>query len=185
MMSSGAVGVRSSDTRRRATCLKWTNEPKRAVLVLQRDDGLTATPRLLVQELKINVTQLNLIKLTISDQSISSLHFPANFRYRVFSSSGHLRRWWWWWWEQWKVHKEVDKCKIKVRMSLKNNFLFQRWCAALHPSTWTSLAPVWTPRSASRPRTATRWPRERLQGRSGISWEDTLMNCWTDWWILK
>lgn len=80
MMSSGAVGVRSSDTRRRATCLKWTNEPKRAVLVLQREDGLTATRRLLVQELKINVTQLNLIKLTISDQSISSLHFPANFR---------------------------------------------------------------------------------------------------------
>lgn len=118
MMSSGAVGVRSSDTRRRATCLKWTNEPKRAVLVLQREDGLTATRRLLVQELKINVTQLNLIKLTISDQSISSLHFPANFRYRVFSSSGHLRQWWWRW-EQWKVHKEVDKCKIKVRMSLK------------------------------------------------------------------
>ena len=91
--------------------------------MLQRDDGLTATRRLLVQELKINVTQLNLIKLTISVQrwtthsGTSSLHFPANFRYRVFSSPGRLRPWFWWW-EQWKVHKEVDKCEIKVRMSL-------------------------------------------------------------------
>lgn len=125
MMSSGAVGVRSSDTRRRATCLEWTNEPKRAVLVLQRDDGLTATPRLFVQELKINVTQLNLIKLTISDQSISSLHFPANFRYRVFSSSGHLRRWWWWRWRSERFIKKSINVKLKSGWAWKTTSCFR------------------------------------------------------------
>lgn len=64
-----------------------------------------------------------------------------------------------------KVQRGTGNDGIEVTPLLNS----QRWCVLPPPSTWTLLGPAWIPRSVSRPRTATRWPRERLQGRSGIS----------------
>lgn len=62
-----------------------------------------------------------------------------------------------------------SKTQTIITANTNHSVWFQRWFVPLPPSTWTLPDPIWIPGSPSQHRTATRWPRERLLERSGIS----------------